>query len=557
MPLIAILDAIRSAIPGVGVALPAACRAFSQAAAPLVATALWQGVAVAAALAVCLRLAPRMSAAHRFALWIAGFFALVCLPFIPLLSHLMAASAAIAPAGLTETAAQPWLQLDIHWSVAIAALWAVTSLFRAADLAIHSFRLGKLWKTALPVEPDATLASLLVRLTHVPGRRPVQICTTQQLDRPSVIGFFAPRILIPDWLLSRLTPGELQQIVLHEAEHLHRGDDWTNLLQKLCLVLFPLNPALWWIERRLCQEREMACDDAVIRVTHAPRAYAACLASLAERGLQRRTEALSLGAWQRRPDLVHRVHSILARSHALSPLATRALLGALSCGLVLGSVELARCPQLIAFVPSRAPEAAQARAHSEPPRLLSAAYASVHKSRTLRAASGFRAVNVNTILPASRPSTPAQASLPRPTTGARELKTSTSQLASNTPKEELLKAEMPGRKPNANLEQRAPQAQQWIVLATWEQVQTTSHARPSSSDYESNPPQAGQGTSNTAGQPKSQTTSQNDDRATTLNNGQATTQITVSRLIFRIIPVRSSTQLAPLPVPAGWLVLQL
>lgn len=553
MQLIAILDAIRWAIPGVGVTLPAGFRAFSQAAAPLVATALWQGVAVAAALAVCLRLAPRMSAAHRFALWIAGFIALVCLPFIPLLSHLMAASAASASAGLAETAAQPWLQLDIRWSLAIAALWAATSLFRAADLAVHSFRLGKLWKTALPVEPDATLTSLLVRLTRVPGRRPVQICTTQQLDRPSVIGFFAPRILIPDWLLSRLTPGELQQIVLHEAEHLRRGDDWTNFFQKLCLVLFPLNPALWWIERRLCQEREMACDDAVIRVTHAPRAYAACLASLAERGLQRRIEALSLGAWQQRPELVHRVHSILARSHALSPLATRALLGALSCSLVLGSVELARCPQLIAFVPAHAPEVSQAVVHSEPPRLLNAAYAPVHKSRTLRAASGFRAMNTAAILPPSRPSTPAQASLPRPATGATKLDTSATQLASNTPKELMLKAEMPGRKPNANHAQQEPQPQQWIVLATWEQVQTTSQALPSSSDYESDPPQAGQGTSNAAGQ-----RSQNDDRAATQNNGQATTQITVSRLIFRLIPVRSiSTRPAPLPVPAGWLVLQL
>ena len=131
----------------------------------------------------------------------------------------------------------------------------------------------------------------------------MQVCTTPNLDRPSVIGFFAPRILIPEWLLTRLTPGELRQIVLHETEHLRRGDDWTNLFQKLCLVLFPLDPALVWIERRLCAEREMACDDGVVRVTHAPRAYAACLASLAERGLRRRAEALSLGAWQRRPEL--------------------------------------------------------------------------------------------------------------------------------------------------------------------------------------------------------------------------------------------------------------
>ena len=79
-----------------------------------------------------------------------------------------------------------------------------------------------------------------------------------------MIGFFKPRILIPDWLFARLTSGELEQIVLHEAEHLRRRDDWTNLFQKLCLVFFPLNPALMWIEHRLCREREMACDDGVI-----------------------------------------------------------------------------------------------------------------------------------------------------------------------------------------------------------------------------------------------------------------------------------------------------
>src|SRR5581483_1851572 len=158
---------------------------------------------------------------------------------------------------------------------------------------------------------------------------------------PSVIGFFKPRILIPDWLFERLTAGELEQIILHEAEHLRRRDDWTNLLQKLCLVIFPLNPAMFWIERRLCREREMACDEAVVRVTRAPRAYAACLTSLAEHGLERRAEALSLGAWHRRPELVHRVHSILRGKGGLGPVSARVLLGAVSCALIFGSVELA------------------------------------------------------------------------------------------------------------------------------------------------------------------------------------------------------------------------
>ncbi len=74
--------------------------------------------------------------------------------------------------------------------------------------------------------------------------------------------------------------------MLHEVGHLRRADDWINLLQKLSLVVFPLNPMLMWIERRLCLERELACDDDVLRLTKAPKAYATCLTNLAERRLE-------------------------------------------------------------------------------------------------------------------------------------------------------------------------------------------------------------------------------------------------------------------------------
>ncbi len=233
--------------------------------------------------------------------------------------------------------------LDIRWAFILAAVWLAASAFRAGELAFHALRLRRLWKVATPVGAGVEIDSRVREmLTAVSNSRRIEICTTRDLDCPSVIGFFAPRILIPEWLFSRLTPGELEQVVLHETEHLRRRDDWTNLLQKLSLVLFPLNPALAWMERRLCREREMACDEGVIRRTQAPRAYAACLTTLAERGLQqrellRRAHALSLGAFTRRPELVHRVHSILRRKQALNPLVAGALVGVVGFGLVIGA----------------------------------------------------------------------------------------------------------------------------------------------------------------------------------------------------------------------------
>jgi hypothetical protein len=424
-----------------------------------------------------------------------------------------------------------------RWSLLIAALWAAAALFRAVDLGLHSFRLRKLWKDAIPVPVDSNLNSMPASIWT---RGPVQVCTTATLQRPSVIGFFKPRILIPDWLFARLTPGELEQIVLHEAEHLRRRDDWTNLFQKLCLVLFPLNPALAWIERRLCREREMACDDGVIRITRAPRAYAACLTSLAERRFERRAEALSLGAWQRRPELVHRVHSILRRNRALSPLATRVLLGLMGCGLLFGSVELARSPQLVAFVSAQNPEPNVA-ASQPPAQLVTAAYTPVRNDSVHRTSTGLQTAEVASSRTANhQPSPVAMNASLQPTASkqnaALEWKTSYSEPASRSPRPVMLKAELT----SSEQAKAQDQEQQWLVITTWEQLQTPNQNAVLTADYETG------ANSNPANSTSAQPT------------GQPASQIIVTRLIFRIVPASSlSAQPSSAPMRSGWFVIQL
>ncbi len=67
-------------------------------------------------------------------------------------------------------------------------------------------------------------------------------------------------------------------------------------------------------------------------------------------GAARRLAALSLGAWQRRPELADRVHRILRRTPGLKPAMAKALVAFVVFGLAAGSIEFARCPQLVAFV---------------------------------------------------------------------------------------------------------------------------------------------------------------------------------------------------------------
>ncbi|MGB8031561.1 MAG: M56 family metallopeptidase [Terracidiphilus sp.] len=498
----------------------AAFAGFAHAAAPAAVAALWQDALVALVLVLCLRFVLRISAAHRFATWAAGFAVAALLPFLPFLEHPGAMISATSAGGVT---ARPWLELDSRWGIAIAAFWLAASMFRAAELALDLLRLRRLRQGATPVEVEGSLHSLLAG--PLPARR-IEICTTPDFDRPSVIGFFAPRILIPDWLYSRLTAAELEQVVLHEAEHLRRRDDWTNLLQKLTLVAYPLNPALAWMERRLCREREMACDEAVVQRTQAPRTYAACLTTLAEHGFERReflrrAQALSLGAFERRPELVHRVHSILRRRQALHPLAAGALVGVLGCGLLVGAIELSRSPQLIAF--EAVPKTDAQTAALAPPQTGTSRIAQVSYSGTSEpGATGadavfhpsgrYRAIETKSIVPArhSAAATPVVARSPRSDETAETAMTDRSGASSQ------VRADAVGSTPPA----ASSQGQELVVLTVWEEVETSVPRTREVADYET-------GTTEQAG---------------TVDQPNATgdAQISVTRLILLVYPASAA-----------------
>lgn len=557
--------------------LGAIFREFEQAAGPLAVTALWQGAVLACGLVLALRLTPRISAADRFKAWAAGFLALLALPLLPLWMARQGGAAADGGPAAPAAAAHPWLALDPRWGAVIAAVWVAASLWRAADLGIHAVKLRRLWKRAIPLDdsgaetPRFSAATSAFKDSGRPG--PVaagraEICATRELDRPSVIGFFRPRILIPEWLLERLTAQELEQVILHETEHLRRRDDWTNLLQKLSLAVFPLNPALAWMERRLCREREMACDEAVVRATARPRAYAACLASLAERrfererGLDRQAQALSLGAWRRRPELVDRVHRILRRGPGLHPAAARALLGVVGCGLVLGSVECARCPQLVSFMAAPAVPALETA-------MVSAGRARMVNARSMGDGSPFRAVDAVAHVPSrAELAREGMAKARRASWSQKPQRDGASGFSGRAGQVRGVKLVAPMTADLADAGAGGARPQQWIVFTAWERVETADGNGRTIADYGVNQTSAARSGEITAGATSNAAAGANPLPAA----APVTERWTYTELIFRIGSARTDPGAAkagtapratapslPMPVPMqdGWLVFQL
>ncbi|MGH9237707.1 MAG: M56 family metallopeptidase [Vicinamibacterales bacterium] len=91
---------------------------------------------------------------------------------------------------------------------------------------------------------------------------------------PGVVGVWRPVLLLPEGLVDRLTPAQLNALLAHERCHVRCHDNLAAAAHMLVEAIFWFHPLVWWIERRMIDERERACDEAVLRAGNDPDEYA-------------------------------------------------------------------------------------------------------------------------------------------------------------------------------------------------------------------------------------------------------------------------------------------
>lgn len=91
---------------------------------------------------------------------------------------------------------------------------------------------------------------------------PILVCK-DAID-PGVFGVFNPVILFPEMFLRHLREAELTSICSHELCHVQRLDNLTAFVHAVVHALFWFHPGVWMIRKRLLDERERACDEAVL-----------------------------------------------------------------------------------------------------------------------------------------------------------------------------------------------------------------------------------------------------------------------------------------------------
>jgi beta-lactamase regulating signal transducer with metallopeptidase domain len=238
---------------------------------------LWQGGVVAVALGVMLFSLERASANVRSVVcWAAALF-VIALPALPSLS-----STATLPEAFRATGREAMVSLPEAWwtstLVILAAwtLWAGIQVVRFIS-AIVAIRRARAHSRAFPSHAE----SVLPCWRRVRGEgRVATLVLSDSVTTAAVLSWGAPVIAVAPSLLKTLDADELDRVLIHEWAHVQRRDDLVNMLQIVVRIIAGWHPALWWIDRRLRIEREIACDEITVAVTGSAKAYAQCLVKL-------------------------------------------------------------------------------------------------------------------------------------------------------------------------------------------------------------------------------------------------------------------------------------
>jgi HEAT repeat protein len=150
-----------------------------------------------------------------------------------------------------------WVMLGIGAMSLLLLTWFISRALRLCRLILADAT------NDLPYGIEDVLSGCAERLGL---RRLPRIIVTDGVRSAAVFGLWRPVLLLPGGACDKLSPQQMEHIMLHELTHVKRGDLLMNTAQALVQIAFWFHPAVWLAGRSLRHLRELCCDAAVSRL---------------------------------------------------------------------------------------------------------------------------------------------------------------------------------------------------------------------------------------------------------------------------------------------------
>jgi len=176
------------------------------------------------------------------------------------------------------------------------------------------------------------LRELVARLADRLGiRRHIRIFEGAHVSVPMVIGWIRPAIIAPASLVTGLAPWQVEMLLAHELAHIRRYDFLANMLQTVLETLLFFHPAAWWLSERIREERENCCDDIAVAICGGDRkGYTATLLALEESRGRRQVFAAAADGNSDRGTLLRRAMRLMTGGPAHLDLGARWVAGVIT-----------------------------------------------------------------------------------------------------------------------------------------------------------------------------------------------------------------------------------
>ena len=326
---------------------------------------LWQGTVIAVLSFVMLLALDRARANVRYVVCWAALLAVVALPALPSIQFGNAAVDVLRRSQADTVVSLP----DTWWTstLVLLAAWLGWVGVHAARfiVAIAAIRRARARSLPFPASARVTLAHW-IRVGNT-GRR-AMLVMSESVGAAAVLGWGTPMIAVAPSLVETLDPDELDRILIHEWAHVQRRDDLVNIAQIIVRMIAGWHPAVWWIDRRVHVEREIACDETTVAITGSPRTYAECLVKLAT--LRSGSTLQGTPAVLTSSDLRARISKILSAHPLITPLCSRSIAAAIVILVFVMSIGLAGVKLVettVLALPFVAPPVISTMAHRVPP----------------------------------------------------------------------------------------------------------------------------------------------------------------------------------------------